>query len=540
MSAIVRKTTLLTLGALLAGCAGETGRQKPLVAEGSDLGSEPIPSGRDTGRLGDAAPTDARPVDAQTGAQFGQRCTRNEQCESGWCIQVAAGQPAVCSTTCLDQSSCPDGWSCRVVANTPPDVVSVCFPPVAADAGHDAQVTPDGQLPDAHVPDAHVPDARLADARLPADAAPLPDMSPPVNDMRLVLLDGPPPPPPDMAVVAQDAAPPPPPDMRTLPPPPADMAVVPPDGPPPPPPDMATQPPPPPVDMALPPPPDMAPPPPDMAPPPPLKGYGEECNAGAQCQSGLCVGDPNTGLGMCTQRCVGDNLCPGLDLCRATGNGFSVCFRNETGHPCNLGGDCADGICLTPPDPGAWANPQSICVNRCNADSKCPAGYTCEVIQTNTGPVRACNVNARRLDTCPGGFIDNCLGSGVCVIPAGRQAIDIYQCIGTVDQPEGYCSCSCRNAGDCPAGFGCYREPRAVVSGDATRPGLCLAFAGYRCPVEASHPGNAAFEQCPSFTCVTPDSGAMDAYCSSPCLNDLDCPAEYLCDLALGGCVPAL
>jgi hypothetical protein len=525
----------LALPVALAGCADANEKTQPATAVGPDYGNRPIPGGDASPLTGDAGP-DARRPDASALGGLNEPCARNTDCQSGWCIQAAPDQPAVCTSTCLDETSCPEGWDCRVVANTPPDVVSLCFPPVMSppDAGPDAALSP----PDAEVPPldmmVFVPDLRLPD----------PDMLV-IADMRMLAIDagpvdGPPPPPPaDMRVPPPptdaapppppDAAPPPPPDVPTAPPPPPDAA-------PPPPPDMPTAPPPP---------PDAAPPIPDVAPPipdaalPPLKGYGEPCARGGECQSGLCVGDPINGGGFCTQACVRDNACPNLDVCRPAGGGVSVCFRNETGQPCNLPNDCTDGICLTPPDGLPWANVQNVCINRCDADSKCPSGYTCENIQTNLGVVRACNVNVRRLDTCPGGIINACLNSGTCVIPPGRQAIDIYQCIGTVDLPDGYCSCSCANATHCPAGFGCYREPRLVLSGDAARPGLCLAFAGYRCPVGASNPNNPAAEQCPSFTCVTPDSGAFDAYCSSPCLADSDCPAEFICDVALGGCVAA-
>jgi hypothetical protein len=267
-----------------------------------------------------------------------------------------------------------------------------------------------------------------------------------IADMRMLVIDagpvdGPPPPPPaDMRVPPPppDAAPPPPPDVPTAPPPTPDAAPPPPlDAAPPPPPDVPTAPPP--IPDAAPPIPDAAPPIPDAAPPipdaalPPLLGYGEPCARGGECQSGLCVGDPINGGGFCTQACVRDATCPNLDVCRPAGGGVSVCFRNETGQPCNLPNDCTDGICLTPPDGLPWANVQSVCINRCDADNKCPSGHTCENIQTNLGVVRACNVNVRRLDTCPGGIINTCLNSGTCVIPPrapGHRHLSVHRHAG--------------------------------------------------------------------------------------------------------------
>lgn len=523
---------------LLAGwttaCADSTGSTGPIEGTIPEYGQPPIPAG-DATRLDVGRGTDAGRTDAATTGDLGAPCNRNEDCVSGWCVQAAPDAPSVCTVPCIDETSCPPGWGCRVVSNTPPDVVSLCFPP-PPDAGLPDAAMSDGGRPDAAEPDAAVPDMLvIVDMHplqidlgvLPADAAPPPPdaapTAPPTPDAA-----PPPPPPPDAA--------PPPPDAAPTAPPPPDAAPPPtPDAAPPPPPDAA---PPPPPDAALPPPPDAAPPPPPDAALPPLKGYGEPCAAGRECQSALCVGDPINGGGFCTQACVRDNQCPELDLCRPVGGGQSVCFRNETGTPCNLPGDCVDGICLTPPDGLPWADVQNICINRCSADAKCPPGHTCEFIQSNQGPVQACNVNVSRLQTCPGGIVNTCLNSGVCNVPAGRDPLDIYQCIGTVDLPDGYCSCSCRDVTHCPAGYGCFRMPGQILSGDAVRPGLCLAFAGYRCPVGASNPNDPNAEQCPSFTCVTPDSGAFDAYCSSPCLADTDCPAEYTCDEALGGCVP--
>ena len=535
------------LGLALLACAdGGGGTSGPTTATGPDYGGGPIP-GRDATPISADTGPNGR-ADATALGDLNTPCIRNEDCESGWCIQASPSQAAVCTVTCLDETSCPVGWDCRVVANTPPDVVSLCFPP-APDAGSDASVVPaDAAVPAADLAVVSADAIVSADRALtPTDAAPaLPDARPPGPDL-LVIADVRPL---SIDLALPDALPPLP-DVR-VPPPPADAAPPIPDAAPPiadaapPTPDAAPPTPDaaPPIPDAAPPIPDAAPPIPDAAPPipdaapPVLKGYGEPCVAGGECESTFCVADPIAGGGFCTMRCARDATCPALDVCRAAGAAISVCFRNETGTPCALANDCVDGICMTPPDGLPWADVQNICVNRCDADSKCPAGHTCEVIPSNLGPVRACNVNVRRLDTCPGGIIDTCLNSGTCVIPAGRQAIDIYQCIGSVDLPDGYCSCSCRNVTDCPAGFGCYREPRAVLSGDATRPGLCLAFAGYRCPVGASNPNDPNAEQCPSFTCLTPDSGALDAYCTAPCLADTDCPAEYTCDEGVGGCVP--
>ena len=53
---------------------------------------------------------------------FGDGCTSNLQCESGWCVDSPDG--GYCSKTCDD--GCPDGWLCKIVAQTYPDTISIC------------------------------------------------------------------------------------------------------------------------------------------------------------------------------------------------------------------------------------------------------------------------------------------------------------------------------------------------------------------------------------------------------------------------------
>ncbi|MBM4353261.1 MAG: hypothetical protein FJ109_05600 [Deltaproteobacteria bacterium] len=49
-------------------------------------------------------------------------CTKNSQCESGWCVEHLG--EGVCTVEC--QEECPDGWDCKQVASTGPDVAWVC------------------------------------------------------------------------------------------------------------------------------------------------------------------------------------------------------------------------------------------------------------------------------------------------------------------------------------------------------------------------------------------------------------------------------
>jgi hypothetical protein len=518
-------------------------------------------------------PLDARVrPDAGRGGGFMDACQDNLDCASGWCVQF--GDLDVCTVTCLDQG-CPAGWGCRAVQNTGADVVSICVPPRPADrlchgcAGdadcpggrcyrlgdrsvcgldcrNDQGCPPDYECrevssarecvprsltcacddcdagpPDAAPADAHVADARPADAHV-ADARPVPDahvVDAAVPDAAM----------PDAHIVdarpapdarAVDAAPPIP-DARIvdarLP----DAAM----------PDAAIP------DAAIPdamPVPDAAPPVPDAMLVPdaaPKLPYGSVCDRASDCQSDLCVGDPVQGRGRCTLQCVHAADCPGIDACLPAGGGVNVCFRNETGSPCLGPAGCVEGICLTPPDPVPWVTVQPICVSRCEDGRHCPAGYRCDVVQTNQGPTRACTPDVAPINTCPDGFIEECVGT--CAVPRGRNELDVTLCLN--EGGAGYCSCTCVSAADCPAGFACSR---VGLSEDPTRPGVCLAMSGYRCPIQGAR---GAPDQCLSLTCVTPDEGADASYCSAPCTHDVDCPADYTCSFVAGegACVPA-
>ena len=272
----------------------------------------------------------------------------------------------------------------------------------------------------------------------------------------------------------------------------------------------------------------------------PRLGYGEPCDAASQCESEICVQDPIRGGGVCSLTCADAGGCPGLDTCLPVEGGQGVCFRNETGEPCLDAGDCVEGLCVTPPDPSVpWVSVQRICASRCEDDRRCPSGFGCEVIESNQGPVRACVPDVRRVVQCQDGFRDFCLGSGLCQIPQGRDPLDVYLCINVPDNlgrsTDGYCSCTCGSAADCPEGYGCMPAP--ALSGDPSRPGICMPISGYRCAGQAA---NLVSDQCLSLACMDPGPTPNAAYCTLFCEDGLDCPSGYRCAQEGGDriCVP--
>ena len=62
------------------------------------------------------------PSDGGTLLGFGQVCTSDLQCQSGFCIPSATGDQSVCTQLCT--GTCPDGWDCKVRLGDPN--VSLC------------------------------------------------------------------------------------------------------------------------------------------------------------------------------------------------------------------------------------------------------------------------------------------------------------------------------------------------------------------------------------------------------------------------------
>ena len=276
------------------------------------------------------------------------------------------------------------------------------------------------------------------------------------------------------------------------------------------------------------PPADAADPVADAAPQPDAGGprdreYGQTCVRGNQCRSGFCVENKLRGTRQCTSLCERDEDCPGLDTCLeardAQGESTRVCVPNETGFPCDDPRHCTSGICLQPPSPGPWVNVQSICVAVCPGDHKCPAGFACQLTQSQGGDIRVCAPDVQ-LFQCPDG--DAMLCGGICDV-APEIEPDVVRCVAVGEGVTGYCSCTCVTGADCPRGFAC----NPLDTGDPARQGLCLAMAGFNCAQEATNPD---FGQCPSLTCGVNDELPIASYCTAMCRRDNDCPEGFRCE----------
>jgi len=91
---------------------------------GQDATKQADGSGSDFDGKASDAPADLLVSDLVTGpADFGQPCTENADCQSGWCVQSPEGK--VCTKEC--KTSCDDGWTCSQVPGGS-DTTFICVP----------------------------------------------------------------------------------------------------------------------------------------------------------------------------------------------------------------------------------------------------------------------------------------------------------------------------------------------------------------------------------------------------------------------------
>ena len=63
-------------------------------------------------------------ADSSAGGGFGALCTRDDDCESGYCIDTDDGR--FCTALCSE--TCPNGFTCRLFVNAGGDAVRICVP----------------------------------------------------------------------------------------------------------------------------------------------------------------------------------------------------------------------------------------------------------------------------------------------------------------------------------------------------------------------------------------------------------------------------
>ena len=199
-------------------------------------------------------------------------------------------------------------------------------------------------------------------------------------------------------------------------------------------------------------------------------GFGESCESGPDCTSGLCVSDGQRNF--CSQSCTQDDDCPSRAECAGLSNGGGACIAQEEdqeltefGTPCTRSSDCSNGLCLDD-------DTEVYCTVTCEDDQDCPRGAAC----FNAGDVSVCAKVESRSEEMGGeemggeemggsemqggeigendqagremsailGYGDTCEGASMCMDQL---------CLS--DGVQQFCSSYCSSAADCPNGDEC-------------------------------------------------------------------------------------
>jgi hypothetical protein len=165
---------------------------------------------------------------------------------------------------------------------------------------------------------------------------------------------------------------------------------------------------------------------------------GSECGADADCNQGLCVGNPAVQKGVCSGPCGPGELCPEGSLCGTTSKGplcLSGCTNyGESCGPEGFGMSCTYGTLFYPPAPsGKYACAKPLggeAGTLCKDSGDCVSGI-CYGEETGSGICAT---------TC---FTNNDCSFGT-------------QCLtGALVEGQTYCTRICFHDLDCPDGFSC-------------------------------------------------------------------------------------
>lgn len=176
---------------------------------------------------------------------------------------------------------------------------------------------------------------------------------------------------------------------------------------------------------------------------------GERCVAAADCCNGLCFGNADAGLGVCTDVCDSYRDCnpvggAGTELfCyREPTIGAPLCAVSDYGESCFDGGDCIDGRCLV-------SASSRQCTYRCDSTADCPSGEACGLVNFDVGGTEAPQWVCTPIGGTP------CLPSSDCL--SGT-------CLYDDETGVGYCStiCDADDAAACPSPFVCTELPDGV------------------------------------------------------------------------------
>lgn len=236
--------------------------------------------------------------------------------------------------------------------------------------------------------------------------------------------------------------------------------------------------------------------------------FGDECESGPDCLSGLCVDDGSDVF--CTEVCGRDADCPQAAFCAALEGGGGACIPNQStpsdelatfGERCDSSQECMSNLCI---DDGEVA----YCTEFCDLDIDCPNGSVCYPLEEGEG---ACIIEDINPATQAVGYGESCSEVIIC-----ESAL----CIN--DGQSQFCSEYCELDQECPSDSACV----ALNTGE----GVCIPTDS--ASVNDRLPNGSLCEfsdDCQSDVCVAEDG--RNFICVPACQSNTDCtmgPCEML------------
>ena len=166
---------------------------------------------------------------------------------------------------------------------------------------------------------------------------------------------------------------------------------------------------------------------------------------GANCHSGLGTTYDSQSY-YCTDTCQADRHCQGyqqntcaMSIDQVTGQRSFSCSLGftggRTGAACSLNSHCARGNCLS----------QGYCGDPCASTADCPPNFTCQALSSMGKVSRACALDS----------VSGSAGVGSPCEPTSDAPCRSAWCWDKDPRGQPYCTDTCGDQGDCPAGFRC-------------------------------------------------------------------------------------